>query len=63
MEKVRVRYVVKPGRPDYRKEFDFDYDLDPSKRENISIMLEQQLDRSLNELENNLKKTNQKMLA
>jgi hypothetical protein len=63
MEKVRVRYVVKSGKTDPGIEFDHNYDLDPLKRENISLMLEKQLDISLNELERNLKKINQNILA
>jgi len=56
MEKVRVRYVVKPGKMDPATHFDDSYEVDHSKREIVSNVLEKKLDDSLKELERALKK-------
>ena len=58
MDKRRVRYLVKPGISDPRSEFDLVYEVDSSKREILSCILENELDDSLNELERILKKQN-----
>lgn len=63
MEKVRVRYVVKSGKMDPAAHFDDAYEVDHSKREVVSNILEKKLDDSLKELEMALKKTSSKLDA
>ena len=58
MEKVRVRYVIKPGKVNPDRSLDRSYEFDPDRREYLSQHLEKKLENSLNELEKALKKTN-----